>query len=240
MLIVPAVDIKQGRCVRLLQGEMDRETLYSDRPADMAARWAGEGAELIHVVDLDGAFEKGVRNLEPIREIVRNTGVDVQVGGGIRDAETVEMYMDMGVSRVVIGSVALYDPEFVKNISRMFPGSIVVGIDARDGMVAVEGWSKTSAISAAELAKRFESSGVCAINFTDITRDGMQTGPNIEETASLAESVSIPVFASGGVSSLEDIRSLKSADKGKIAGVITGKALYEGRLDLAEAIRIAR
>ncbi|MGM0642669.1 MAG: 1-(5-phosphoribosyl)-5-[(5-phosphoribosylamino)methylideneamino]imidazole-4-carboxamide isomerase [Thermodesulfobacteriota bacterium] len=240
MLIVPAVDIKQGRCVRLLQGEMDRETLYSDRPADMAARWAVEGAELIHVVDLDGAFEKGVRNLEPIREIVRNTGVDVQVGGGIRDAETVEMYMDMGVSRVVIGSVALYDPEFVKNISRMFPGSIVVGIDARDGMVAVEGWSKTSAISAAELAKRFESSGVCAINFTDITRDGMQTGPNIEETASLAESVSIPVFASGGVSSLEDIRSLKSADKGKIAGVITGKALYEGRLDLAEAIRIAR
>lgn len=219
---------------------MDRETLYSDRPADMAARWAGEGAELIHVVDLDGAFEKGVRNLEPIRGIVRNTGVDVQVGGGIRDAETVEMYMDMGVSRVVIGSVALYDPEFVKNISRMFPGSIVVGIDARDGMVAVEGWSKTSAISAAELAKRFESSGVCAINFTDITRDGMQTGPNIEETASLAESVSIPVFASGGVSSLEDIRSLKSADKGKIAGVITGKALYEGRLDLAEAIRIAR
>ncbi len=240
MLIVPAVDIKQGKCVRLLQGEMDKETLYSDRPADMAARWAAEGATLIHVVDLDGAFEKEVRNLEPIREIVRDTGVDVQVGGGIRDAETVEMYMDMGASRVVIGSVALYDPEFVKQISRTFPGRIVVGIDARDGMVAVEGWSRTSTISAVELAMRFESSGVCAINFTDITRDGMQTGPNIEETAALAEAVDIPVFASGGVSSMEDIQKLNSVPNGKIAGVITGKALYEGRLDLSEAIRSTR
>ena len=240
MLIVPAVDIKQGKCVRLLQGEMDKETLYSDRPADMAARWAAEGATLIHVVDLDGAFEKEVRNLEPIREIVRDTGVDVQVGGGIRDAETVEMYMNMGVSRVVIGSVALYDPEFVKQISQRFPGRIVVGIDARDSMVAVEGWSRTSTISAVELAMRFESSGVCAINFTDITRDGMQTGPNIEETAALAEAVDIPVFASGGVSSMEDIQKLNSVPNGKIAGVITGKALYEGRLDLSEAIRSTR
>lgn len=240
MLIIPAVDIKQGKCVRLLQGEMDKETLYSDMPADMAARWAREGAELIHVVDLDGAFEKGVRNPEPIREIVRDVGVDVQVGGGIRDEKTVEMYVEMGVSRVVIGSVALYDPEFVKQISQTFPGRIVVGIDARDGMVAVEGWSRTSTISAVELAKRFESSGVCAINFTDISRDGMQTGPNLEETASLADAVDIPVFASGGVSSIEDIRALKSVRNGRIAGVICGKALYEGRLDLAEAIRAAR
>jgi phosphoribosylformimino-5-aminoimidazole carboxamide ribotide isomerase len=240
MLIVPAVDIKQGKCVRLLQGEMDKETLYSDRPADMAARWAAEGATLIHVVDLDGAFEKEVRNLDPIREIVRNTGVDVQVGGGIRDAETVEMYMNMGVSRVVIGSVALYDPGFVKQISRAFPGRIVVGIDARDGMVAVEGWSRTSTISAVELAMRFESSGVCAINFTDISRDGMQTGPNVEETAALADAVDIPVFASGGVASMEDIQKLNSVPNGKIAGVITGKALYEGRLDLSEAIRSTR
>lgn len=240
MLIVPAVDIKQGKCVRLLQGEMEKETLYSDRPADMAVRWVAEGATLIHVVDLDGAFEKGVRNLEPIREIVRDAGVDVQVGGGIRDAETVEMYMDMGVCRVVIGSVALYDPEFVKQISQRFPGCIVVGIDARDGMVAVEGWSRTSTMRADQLAMQFESGGVCAINFTDISRDGMQTGPNIEETASLAHAVDIPVFASGGVSSLEDIRKLKSVQNGKIAGVITGKALYEGWLDLGEAIKIAR
>ena len=239
MIIIPAVDIKQGKCVRLSQGRMEDSTQYSDEPAAMARKWADQGAELIHVIDLDGAFAKTVQNFDSIKQILSEVKVPIQVGGGIRDLDTIEMYVNAGVSRVIIGSEAVYQPELVKEACSRFPGSIVVGIDARNGMVAVEGWSKTSKTRAIDLAKEFESCGVSAINFTDIHRDGMQTGPNIEETAALAQAVSIPIVASGGVSTIEDIKNLlKIEDKG-VTGVITGRAIYEGTLDLKEAIALA-
>nr|NJM01126.1 1-(5-phosphoribosyl)-5-[(5-phosphoribosylamino)methylideneamino]imidazole-4-carboxamide isomerase [Desulfobacula sp.] len=240
MIIIPAVDIKQGKCVRLLQGRMEETTQYSENPLDMAQRWEKEGAGLIHVVDLDGAFAKEVKNLKTIQSILSGIQIPIQVGGGIRDLKTIEMYINMGVSRVIIGSEALYNPGFVKEACIRFQGCIVVGIDARNGKVAVEGWSRTSETKAVDLAKQFESCGVAAINFTDIHRDGMQTGPNIEETAALAEAVSIPIIASGGVSTLQDIKNLLQIESKGVAGVITGKALYEGTLDLKEAIRISK
>jgi len=240
MIIIPAVDIKQGRCVRLLQGRMEDETFYGDDPAHMAKRWEQEGAQLIHVIDLDGAFAKEAKNFESVKQILTNIKVPIQLGGGIRDADTIAMYMDLGVSKVIIGSEALYSPGLVKEACKKFEGQIVVGIDARKGMVAVEGWSKTSQTTALELAKEFESCGVAAINFTDIHRDGMQTGPNIEETAALADAVSIPIVASGGVSSLQDIKNLLEIEHKGVTGVITGKALYEGSLDLQEAIKITQ
>jgi phosphoribosylformimino-5-aminoimidazole carboxamide ribotide isomerase len=239
MKIIPAVDIKQGKCVRLLQGRMEDTTLYSDDPVKMAQQWESLGGELIHVIDLDGAFAKEVKNFKSIKDILSQIKIPIQVGGGIRDIHTIEMYIHAGVSRVIIGSVALYDPTFVKNACKNFPGKIVVGIDARDGMVAVEGWSKTSKTKAIDLAKEFESCGVAAINFTDIHRDGMQTGPNIEETAALADAVSIPIVASGGVSTIEDIKNLLKIENKGVTGVITGRALYEKTLDLKEAIKIS-
>ncbi len=240
MLIIPAVDIKQGRCVRLLQGRMDAETCFSDEPWQMALKWENQGAELIHLVDLDGAVEKKVKNLDAIKKILTEVNAPVQVGGGIRSAETVEMYLDLGVSRVIIGSEALYNPEFVSDVCKKFPGRIVVAIDARDGLVAVEGWTQTSETKAVDLAKKFEQTGVAAINFTDIHRDGMQTGPNIIETEKLAEAVHIPVVASGGVSSIKDIKNLLPLEKKGVTGVITGRALYEKTLDLKEAIKISK
>ena len=240
MLIIPAVDIKQGRCVRLLQGRMDAETCFSDEPWQMALKWENQGAELIHLVDLDGAVEKKVKNLDAIKKILTEVTVPVQVGGGIRSAETVEMYLDLGVSRVIIGSEALYNPELVRDVCKKFPGRIVVAIDARDGLVAVEGWTETSETKAVDLAKKFEQTGVAAINFTDIHRDGMQTGPNIIETEKLAEAVNIPVVASGGVSSIKDIENLLLLEKKGVTGVITGRALYEKTLDLKEAIKISK
>ncbi len=237
MIIIPAIDIKEGKCVRLLQGRMEDTTQYSDDPGDMAKKWESQGAQLIHVIDLDGAFAKQVKNLETIKDILSVTSVPIQVGGGIRDLPTIDMYIDSGVSKVIIGSEALYNPKLVKDACRKYPGQIVVGIDARNGMVAVEGWSKTSETNAIDLAKEFESCGVAAINFTDIHRDGMQTGPNIEETSALAKAVSIPIVASGGVSTIEDIKNLLK-DK-RIAGVITGRAIYEGTLDLKDAISIS-
>ncbi|MFW6011741.1 MAG: 1-(5-phosphoribosyl)-5-[(5-phosphoribosylamino)methylideneamino]imidazole-4-carboxamide isomerase [Desulfosalsimonas sp.] len=241
MIIIPAIDIKGGKCVRLFQGEMDRETVFSDDPASMARRWTDEGAELIHVVDLDGAVEKRPRNLEAIGRIVREAGpVPVQVGGGIRDIETVAMYMDMGADRVVIGSVAIYEPQMVKKACQRFPGKIVVGIDAKNGKVAIEGWTRTTEMDAAELGKQFEDAGVAAINFTDIERDGMQTGPNIEATRDLARALNIPVVASGGVSGLDDIKRLAALEADGVTGIITGRALYEGALDLRSAIELLR
>jgi phosphoribosylformimino-5-aminoimidazole carboxamide ribotide isomerase len=239
MIIIPAVDIKQGKCVRLLQGRMADATLYADDPAAMAVKWESQGAQLIHVVDLDGAFAKSAVNFDSISAILDRVSVPIQVGGGIRDLDTIEKYLRAGVDRVIIGSEALYRPEFVKQSCKLFPGKIVVGIDARDGMVAVEGWSRTSRTRAVDLARQFESSGVAAINFTDIHRDGMQTGPNIPETAALAQAVSIPVIASGGVATIDDIRNLCQIAPFGVTGVITGKALYEGSLDLREAIRIS-
>lgn len=240
MIIIPAVDIKNGKCVRLFQGRMDAETVFSDDPAAMAKRWEDEGAEIIHLVDLDGAVEKSPKNLDTIRRILETVSVPVQLGGGIRDMKTIRMYLDLGVRRVIIGTEAIKNPQLVQNACQAFPGRIIVGIDARSGRVAIEGWTQTTEVTAIELAKRFEDSGVAAINFTDIHRDGMQTGPNIEETLRLAQAVSIPVFASGGVSTIDDIKNLIPHEKAGIAGVITGRALYEGTLDLKEAIRLTK
>jgi phosphoribosylformimino-5-aminoimidazole carboxamide ribotide isomerase len=218
---------------------MEDETRYSDDPSEMALQWEKKGAQLIHIVDLDGAFEKTVKNLDSIQRIIEQLNTPIQIGGGIRNIETIKMYVDIGVSKVIIGSQALYEPEFVKTACRLFPGKIVVGIDARNGMVAVEGWSRTSQTRAVDLARQFESCGVSAINFTDIHRDGMQTGPNIEETARLAEAVDIPIVASGGVHTIKDIENLLKIEQKGVTGVITGKALYEGSLDLTEAIELA-
>jgi len=219
---------------------MEDSTHYSDDPVKMAEKWESQGAGLIHVVDLDGAFAKQVKNFETVQNILAGINVPIQVGGGIRDLETIEMYINAGVSKVIIGSEALYNPGFVKEACKRFDGKIVVGIDARDGLVAVEGWSATSKTKAIDLAKEFESCGVAAINFTDIHKDGMQTGPNIEETAALADAVSIPIVASGGVSTLEDIKNLLEIENKGVTGVITGRALYEGSLDLKEAIGISK
>ncbi|MBU1052249.1 MAG: 1-(5-phosphoribosyl)-5-[(5-phosphoribosylamino)methylideneamino]imidazole-4-carboxamide isomerase [Proteobacteria bacterium] len=239
MIIIPAVDIKNGKCVRLLQGEKDRETIFSDDPSAMAQKWEKQGAKLIHVVDLDGAFEKTPVNLMAIKKILSTVKVDIQVGGGIRNEETAKMFLDIGVKRIVIGTEAHKNPKFVKDICRMYPKQVVVGIDAKKGFVAIEGWTETTEMKAVDLAKTYEDCGVAAINFTDIYRDGMQTGPNIEETKRLAESVNIPVVASGGVSTIDDIRNLLSIEKYGVVGVITGKAIYSGTLDFREAVKIS-
>ena len=236
MIVIPAVDIKNGKCVRLIQGRMDAETIFSDDPVAMAAKWDAVGAEVIHVIDLDGAVKKQPRNLASIIEIVKQVNAVVQVGGGIRTLGTIEMYLENGVKRVIVGTEAIRNPDLIQEACRLFPGHIVVGIDARHGMVAIEGWTETTQTRAVDLAKKFEDSGVAAVNFTDIHRDGMQTGPNIEETKRLAQAISIPVVASGGVSTLQDIMNLLPLEPEGVVGVITGKALYSGTLDLKEAI----
>jgi len=240
MLIIPAVDIKNGKCVRLLQGRMDQETVFSPDPAAMALKWAQAGAELIHVIDLDGAFAKHPQNMEAIAKIVKSVDVPVQLGGGIRSIETIRMVIEMGVERVIIGTRAVQDPEFVKNACDEFPGRIVLGIDARKGLVAIEGWSQTTRVRAIDLAQQFEASELAAINFTDIHRDGMLTGPNIEETRIVAEGTRIPVVASGGVSNITDIQRLLELESAGVVGVIVGKALYSGTLSLKEAIAAAQ
>lgn len=236
MIIIPAVDIKNGKCVRLLQGRMDDETVYSDDPQAMASKWAQLGAHLIHVIDLDGAFAKSPQNLGSIRKILKSVNVPIQLGGGIRNEETVHMYLEMGVKRVIIGTAAIKKPAFVKKVCKTYPGQIAVGIDAINGKVAIDGWAQTTCIEAMELAKEFEDCGVAVINFTDIHRDGMQTGPNLDATLRLAEALSIPVVASGGVSSIEDIKNLLPLETAGVVGVIIGKALYSGKLDLKEAL----
>jgi len=236
MIIIPAIDIKQGRCVRLLQGEMDKETVFSDDPSAMALRWESEGAERLHVVDLDGAIEKRPGNLDAIRRIAERVDIPIQVGGGVRSTETIRMYFDLGIDRVVIGSEAVNNPALVKSACNEWPGRIVVGIDARNGMVAIEGWTQTTGVSAVELGKQFEDIGVAAINFTDIERDGMRSGPNIEATRQLAMAVNIDVVASGGVSSMADIENLVPLEADGVVGVITGRAIYDGSLDLKTAL----
>jgi phosphoribosylformimino-5-aminoimidazole carboxamide ribotide isomerase len=240
MIIIPAVDIKNGKCVRLIQGRMEDETVFSTDPTAMAHKWAQAGAELIHVVDLDGAFEKSPQNLDAVKSIVNTVDTPIQLGGGIRNEQTVKSLLDMGVKRVIIGTEAINNPEWVKETSRRFPGQIVVGIDARNGRVAIEGWTETTSTRAVDLAKRFEDCGVAAINFTDIHRDGMQTGPNITETERLAEAIRIPVVASGGVATIDDIKNLLPLEKVGVTGVITGRALYSGKLDFRQAMLLAR
>jgi phosphoribosylformimino-5-aminoimidazole carboxamide ribotide isomerase len=239
MIIIPAVDIKNGKCVRLSQGRMDAETVFSDDPVGMAKKWDAFGVDVIHVIDLDGAILKRPQNAPVIGKIVDCVHARVQVGGGIRTIQTIETYLSMGVSRIIIGTEAIRNPQLVKDACKRFPGQIIIAIDARNGLVAVEGWTETTQTKAVDLAKQFEDQGVAAINFTDIHRDGMQTGPNIEETQKLAEAISIPVVASGGVSTIRDIRNLLPLEDAGILGVITGKALYAGSLDLAEAIAVA-
>jgi phosphoribosylformimino-5-aminoimidazole carboxamide ribotide isomerase len=240
MIIIPAVDIKNGKCVRLLQGRMDAETVYSDHPEAMALNWARLGAPLIHVVDLDGAFAKCPKNVKAIRKILTSTNVPIQVGGGIRSQKTVHMYLEMGVRRVIIGSEAIKKPEFVKKVCKQYPDQIVIGIDARNGKVAIDGWTETTPVEAIDLARQFEDCGVAAINFTDIHRDGMQTGPNLEATRRLAEAISIPVVASGGIASIQDIKNLLPLQDAGVVGVIIGKALYSGTLELKEALDLTR
>ena len=239
MIIIPAVDIKNNKCVRLLQGRFEDETIFSNDPAAMARQWADQGARLIHIVDLDGAFEKKPKNLASIKKILAGVNVPIQLGGGIRDMETIGMYLDAGVDRVILGTAAIKDPKLVARACALFPGKIVVGIDARKGMVAIDAWTETTATKASDLARQLEDIGVAAINFTDIDKDGMEEGPNLAETKKIAEAISIPVVASGGVSTLSDIKNLLPLEKSGVIGVITGKALYSGALDLKEAMAVA-
>ena len=240
MLVIPAIDLKNGKCVRLLQGRKDAETVFSDNPVAVAQQWVEQGAELIHIIDLDGAFEKHPVNLSVIKQIRDAVEIPLQVGGGIRNEETIKTYLDAGMQKTIIGTEAINNPALVTTACRTYPGQIVIGIDARNGLVATEGWTRTTRVKALDLARQYEDSGAAAINFTDIHRDGMQTGPNIDETRKLAEAVSIPVVASGGVSSLDDIRNLMPLAAVGVAGVITGKALYTGALNLREAVSLVK
>ena len=240
MLVIPAIDLKDGRCVRLEQGLMDKDTVYSDDPGAQARSWQEQGGELLHLVDLDGAFAGVPRNKAAIEAIVTAVEIPVELGGGIRDLETIEAYLKLGVERVILGTVAKENPELVAEACRLFPGRIVVGIDARDGLVAVRGWAEVTEKQATELAKEMEGFGVAAIIYTDIARDGMLQGPNIEATRHLAEAISIPVIASGGVSSLRDIENLMAIEASGVSGVITGKAIYTGSLDLREAVALTK
>lgn len=240
MIIIPAIDLKDGKCVRLVQGRMDQETVFSDDPVAIAQRWEKEGAEIIHIVDLDGAVQKQPKNLESIKKILAGIHIPVQVGGGIRDQKTIAKYLDLGVSKIIIGTEAIKNSKMVQEACRAFPGRIIVGIDARNGLVAIEGWTQTTAVKAIDLAREFENSGVDAINFTDIHRDGMQTGPNIEETRLLAEAISIPVVASGGVSTIKDIKNLLPLQEFGVTGVIAGRSLYSGTLTLKEAVNLLK
>ncbi|GAB4303292.1 MAG: 1-(5-phosphoribosyl)-5-[(5-phosphoribosylamino) methylideneamino]imidazole-4-carboxamide isomerase [Desulfuromonadia bacterium] len=240
MIVIPAIDLKGGKCVRLEQGLMDRDTVYADDPAAQALLWQQNGAELLHIVDLDGAFAGEPKNRRSIEAILSAIQIPAQLGGGIRDIPTIEAYLSLGIGRVIIGTAAQRNPDMVREACRLFPGRIVVGIDAKNGMVAVQGWAEVTGVTAIDLARRFEGMGVAAIVYTDISRDGMMQGPNIEATRQLAESLSIPVIASGGVSRLEDIRRLCLIEPSGVTGVITGKAIYSGALDLAEAIALTK
>jgi phosphoribosylformimino-5-aminoimidazole carboxamide ribotide isomerase len=240
MLVIPAIDLKGGRCVRLKQGIKEQETVYSDDPVATARRWEAAGAGLIHVVDLDGAFEGTPRNFAAVKKIVRAVGVPVQLGGGVRDLKTIERAIEAGVSRVVLGTAALRDPELLPAAVRRFEGRVAASIDAREGMVAVEGWTRESGEEALEVARRFEQAGACALIYTDIARDGMQTGPNLAALKRLAEAVETPVIAAGGIKDLDDIRALLRLEALGVEGAITGRAIYAGTLDLREAILLAR
>lgn len=239
MIVFPAIDLKAGQVVRLAQGDMARATVYGNDPAAQALIFAEAGAHYLHVVDLDGSFAGRAENREAVEAILAVFPGHVQLGGGIRTREAVAGWFDLGVSRVVMGSAALRDPQFVKDMAREFPGGIVVAVDARDGMVATEGWAQVSDVAVVDLARRFEDAGVASLLFTDIGRDGLLKGVNINATVELARRVDIPVIASGGVKGLDDIRLLAMHACDGIEGVITGRALYEGRLDLAAAIAIA-
>ncbi len=236
MILYPAIDLKDGQCVRLLRGDMDAATVFGADPAAQARAFADAGCRWLHIVDLNGAFAGAPVNGAAVEAILAAVTVPVQLGGGIRDRATLEAWLERGVARVILGTAAVRDPEFVRASARAHPGRVAVGIDARGGMVAVEGWAETTDMTATDLARRFEDAGVAAIIYTDIERDGAMSGPNVAATAALARAVAIPVIASGGVSSLDDLIALK-ASGAPLDGAISGRALYEGKLDLAAALR---
>ena len=237
MLVIPAIDLKGGQCVRLLQGKRDEVTTYSNDPVSTAKRWESYGARLLHVVDLDGAFTGSQKNFNAIVKIRESVKIVMEVGGGIRNIGNMINLFSAGIDRVVIGTAAIEDPEFLTSSCRKYPGRILIGIDAKDGMVAIKGWEEVTSINARELAKRLELIGIAGIIYTDISRDGMLSGPNLEAVREMVESVKIPVIASGGVSGIEDIKNLVKIRN--LWGVITGKAIYAGTLNLQEAVRIA-
>jgi len=241
VILFPAIDLKEGRCVRLKQGDMAQATVFNDDPAAQAAAFEAQGFQWLHVVDLDGAFAGKPMNAAAVEGILARVAFPVQLGGGIRDMKTVAGWLEKGVRRVIIGTAAVRDPGFVREAAKAFPGRVAVGIDARDGYVAVEGWAETSSLAAAHLGRRFEDAGVAAIIYTDIARDGMLQGINWEGTIALAKAVSIPVIASGGLASMADIERLCAPDAAILEGAITGRALYDGRIDPAAALaRLAR
>ena len=241
MLLIPAIDLKEGRCVRLKQGLMEQATVFSDSPAETALHWRNQGARRLHLVDLNGAFAGVPQNFPAIKEILDAVAKDipVQLGGGIRDLETIEKYLDLGLTDVIIGTAAVKNPEFVREACKEFPGQIIVGLDAKDGMVAIDGWATVTEHHVVDLAQRFEDDGVNSIIYTDIGRDGMMSGVNIEATVKLAQSVNIPIIASGGLTNLDDIRALCAVENEGVSGAITGRAIYEGSIDFAQAQKLA-
>jgi phosphoribosylformimino-5-aminoimidazole carboxamide ribotide isomerase len=238
MILFPAIDLKDGACVRLVKGDMDKATVYADDPGAQAKSFADAGCEWVHVVDLNGAFAGKPVNAAAVDSILGSVGVPIQLGGGIRDRATIDFWLERGVSRVILGTAALRDPALVREAAGAAPGHVAVGIDARGGRVAVEGWAETSDMTVLDLARKFEDAGVAAIIYTDIDRDGVLTGPNVEATADLARAIDIPVIASGGVSSLADLEALLAVADSGITGVISGRAIYDGRIDLAEALAL--
>lgn len=236
MLVIPAIDLKDGKCVRLRQGLMDDSTVYGDDPVSMAQRWVDAGARRLHLVDLNGAFAGTPVNGEAVTAIAKKfPKLPIQIGGGIRSIEIIEQYLNAGVSYVIIGTKAVKEPQFIAEVCKKFPNRIIVGIDAKNGLVATDGWAEVSSVKATDLAKRFEQDGVTAIVYTDISRDGMMQGVNVEATVALAEASTIPVIASGGVTNMDDIRALKKVAAKGILGAITGRAIYENTLNLTEA-----
>ena len=240
MILFPAIDLKNGECVRLVRGDMEQATVFNADPAAQAKDFESQGFGYLHVVDLDGAFAGRPVNADAVERILAVTGMQVQLGGGVRDLRTVAGWLEKGVARVIIGTAALKDPDFVREAARLHPGRIAVGIDARDGRVAVEGWARQSDVSALDLGRMFEDSGVAAVIYTDIARDGVLQGLNIAQTVALAEALTIPVIASGGLASIEDVRRLMEPDCARLAGAISGRALYDGRLDAKEALAVLR
>ena len=240
MLVIPAIDLKDGQCVRLRQGRMDDSTVFGDDPVSMAKRWVDAGCRRLHLVDLNGAFAGTPVNGEAVTAIAKAfPGLPIQIGGGIRTLETIEHYVKAGVSYVIIGTKAVKEPAFVKEACKAFPGSVIVGLDAQDGFVATDGWAEVSTVKAVDLAKQFKDDGVTSIVYTDIARDGMMQGVNVEATLQLAVEGGIPVIASGGVTNIDDIRALSKVAGQGILGAITGRAIYEGTLDVAEAQKLA-